>query len=461
MNNNLPPLVYGSVASGIEAATMAWHQLGWKPAWFSEIEPFPCRLLEYYYPNVPNLGDMNLIHKTDEFKRTNINVLVGGTPCQSFSVAGIGKGILDPRGKLAIKFVEIAARKRPEWLVWENVPGVLSSNNGTDFATFLGALTGRKIHVPKEGFKSSGFIQGISSAYGVAWRVLDAQYFGVAQRRRRVFVVGHLGDYRRAAAVLFERESMSGYYNEGEAKRKGASAEATRSVGKGGTWWNGEEVAGTLTKHNASGVQRMPDKENFGAVLVPEPPIVIDRASMNCGKNASYSMVIEQTETSPTLIKKDGQHAVLQTFALAENLIGRQPENGGNGSGVTEDGPMYTLNTTGVPGVCIAFDTTQISSPTNRSNPQNGDPCHTLSKGQHPPLIVHGEHVETYESVRRLTPLECERLQGFPDNYTAIPGAKDTPRYAALGNTMAVPVMLWLGQRIDFVRSLYSQIKTS
>jgi site-specific DNA-cytosine methylase len=177
---------YLSVCSGIEAATCAWHDLGWNPVGFSEIEKFPSEVLKHHYPHVPNLGDMT---KFKEWNLgTNVDVFVGGTPCQSFSVAGLRKGLDDPRGNLMLTYLAIADRFRPKWLVWENVPGVLSSNNGEDFGTFLGGLG--------------------ELGYGFAYRVLDAQYFGVAQRRRRVFVIGHLGDWRPAAAVLFERDSL-------------------------------------------------------------------------------------------------------------------------------------------------------------------------------------------------------------------------------------------------------------
>ena len=179
---------YLSVCSGIEAATVAWHELGWEPWAFSEIEPFPAAVLAHHYPNVPNLGDMT---KFKEWPDATIDVLVGGTPCQSFSVAGLRKGLDDPRGNLMLTYLAIAAKYRPKWLVWENVPGVLSSNGGLDFASLL------------RGMGECG--------YGVAYRVLDAQYFGVAQRRRRVFVVGCLGDWRSAAAVLFEQASLSGH----------------------------------------------------------------------------------------------------------------------------------------------------------------------------------------------------------------------------------------------------------
>jgi DNA (cytosine-5)-methyltransferase 1 len=177
---------YGSVCSGIEAATTAWHGLGWEPAFFSEIEAFPRSVLEHHYPNVPLHGDFTTITENQYGK---IDLLVGGTPCQSFSVAGLRGGLDDERGNLALEFCRLAQRERPRWIVWENVPGVLSSSGGRDFGSILGALA--------------------ELGYGLAYRVLDAQYFGVPQRRRRVFLVGYFGDHRPAAAVLFERQSLS------------------------------------------------------------------------------------------------------------------------------------------------------------------------------------------------------------------------------------------------------------
>ena len=192
---------YLSLCSGIEAASQAWHSLGWKPVAFSEIEPFPSAVLKHHYPSVPNLGDMTKFHEWPDLR---IQLLVGGTPGQSFSIAGLRKGLDDDRGNLALKYVDIAARYRPRWIVWENVPGVFSSAGGADFASFLGALSGRDIRPPGKGWRNSGTVAGIPDAYGIAWRTLDAQHFGVAQQRRRVFVIGYLGDWRRAAAALFE-----------------------------------------------------------------------------------------------------------------------------------------------------------------------------------------------------------------------------------------------------------------
>ena len=190
---------YLSVCSGVEAATVAWHDLGWNPVAFSEIEKFPSEVLAHHYPGVPNLGDMSN-YKEWNFGEKTIDLLVGGTPCQSFSVAGLRKGLEDPRGNLALIYVGILNKFKPKWFIWENVPGVLSSSKGRDFGSFLGAVG--------------------ELGYGFSYRVLDAQNFGVPQRRRRVFVVGHLGDWRPAAEVLFEPESLSRHIEESRKKRK-------------------------------------------------------------------------------------------------------------------------------------------------------------------------------------------------------------------------------------------------
>jgi len=182
-------MIYGSVCSGIEAATVAWHPLGWKASFFSEIDKFPREVLSHHYPDIPLHGDFTTIQK-DNYEP--IELLVGGTPCQSFSVAGLREGLNDPRGNLMLEFGALANRLQPKWLLWENVPGVLSSNSGKDFGSFLAMLG--------------------ELGYGFAYRVFDAQYFGVPQRRRRVFVIGCLGDWRSAAAVLFEQDSLQGTF---------------------------------------------------------------------------------------------------------------------------------------------------------------------------------------------------------------------------------------------------------
>jgi len=212
---------YLSVCSGIEAASVAWEPLGWEPAAFAEVEKFPSAVLAHHWPQVPNLGDMT---RHESWNLGAIDLLVGGTPCQSFSVAGLRKGLHDPRGGLMLTFLEIAQRQRPRWIVWENVPGVLSSDRGRDFGAFLGALG--------------------ALGYGWAYRVLDAQWFGVAQRRRRVFVVGCLGDGAAAATVLFESESVC--RNPAPSREKGQGVAADAAGGAGGGRRGGHSVTGAI-----------------------------------------------------------------------------------------------------------------------------------------------------------------------------------------------------------------------
>ncbi len=204
-------LTYGSVCSGIEAATIAWHPLGWQPAFFAEIDRFPSQVLRHHYPAVPNAGDFTLLEGNEY---GSVDLLVGGTPCQDFSVAGLRAGMDGQRGQLTVEFARLAhrmvARAGTRWMVWENVPGVLSIDGGYAFATFLGILAGVALRVPGGGWGNAGIVPSKDGGFGLAWRVLDAQFAGVPQRRRRVFVVGYFGDWRRAAAVLFERHSLSG-----------------------------------------------------------------------------------------------------------------------------------------------------------------------------------------------------------------------------------------------------------
>jgi DNA (cytosine-5)-methyltransferase 1 len=390
---------YLSVCSGIEAATVAWHHMGWKPIGFSEIEKFPSQLLQHHYPHVTNYGDMT---KFKEWKLNDtVGLLVGGTPCQSFSVAGLRKGLEDPRGNLMLTYLGIADKFKPKWLLWENVPGVLSSNGGEDFACLF------------KGMAELG--------YGFAYRVLDAQHFGVPQRRRRVFVISCLGDWRSAAKVLFESESL----------------------------------CGDITPSRS-------EKQKVTNVIAPSVANCLQTTCNDYSKADGFNMITHVYETHPADSRVKEMGDVCQTvtsrwgtgggnvpIALAENTIGRQPQNGGNGNGFTEGGPMYTLNASGVHGVACnteikptVWDTTNITSPQNGSNPKPNYPCHTLAKGQHAPLL-------TGMAVRRLTPKECERLQGFPDDYTNTPTSSDSTRYKSLGNSMAVPVMKWIGERIN------------
>lgn len=410
---------YGSVCSGIEAASVAWKPLGWECAFVSEIEPFPCAVLKHHYPNVPNLGDMT---RYKEWPDASIDVLVGGTPCQSFSVAGLRKGLADPRGNLALVYLGLVDRLRPKWVVWENVPGVLSSGGGRDFGSFLGGLA--------------------ELGYGWAYRVLDAQYFGVPQRRRRVFVVGYAGDWRRAAAVLFESHSMQGHPPPSREARQEIAPTIRAGTPNGGAGHGARSgdskdeliipICGTLNASGA-GTNRLAGQGNELDFCIPVAHALRgeghDASEDGTGRGVPLTLAIRGRGDSHDLeTREDGTANAILT------------PNGGR-AGI------------GVGAVAIPYDLFQITAPINRQNLEDGDPCHTLAKDNAAHAAVLGEM-----QVRRLTPRECERLQGFPDDYTLIPHrgkpAVDGPRYKALGNSMAVPVMRWIGERIQQVEAL-------
>jgi DNA (cytosine-5)-methyltransferase 1 len=352
---------YLSVCSGIEAATVAWHDLGWNPAAFSEIEKFPSEVLAHHYPGVPNLGDMT---KYKEWNFDSIGLLVGGTPCQSFSVAGLRKGLDDPRGNLALTYVGILDKFRPKWCLWENVPGVLSSGEGRDFGSFLGAL--------------------VQLGYGFAYRVLDAQYFGVPQRRRRVFVVGCSSGWEFAAKVLFEPESLSGVIKKSRKQEERIAA----FVESGFANFRQDTIGGT-------------SRAKGGTIGGGAETLVYD---MKQHHNPQLSINVALTTENCSAIR--GDTPLVQTIAI-QDASGRNKSQ--NGKGWSED-IGYTIDTQGLQGIA------------------------------------------THSAVRRLTPIECERLQGFPDNYTNIKeNCPDGHRYKALGNSMAVPVMRWIGERIKMV----------
>lgn len=359
-------ITYGSVCSGIEAVSVAWKPLGFKPLWFSEIDPFPCAVLAHHWPNVPNLGDMTTL--TDQIITGQIpapDILVGGTPCQSFSVAGRRGSLNDERGNLTLELVRIfdaidTIRQRngkpPAILVWENVPGILSTKDNA-LGCFLGALAGESIPLepPREKWTNAGFVHG--NKRKIAWRVLDAQYFGVPQRRRRIFVVASARKSAGFEQILFEPQSSS----------RDIKACAGKEM----------EVAKTLTTR--SGLRGNASVDTY----------IVDRMHY--------------------------QSAIEDCFIINGNIINKPVNGGGNGIGILDNTKMYTLN----------------ASFTHAVQCQN-------------------------QGVRRLTPLECERLQGFSDNHTLIPyrnkpaeKCPDTPRYKAIGNSMAVPVVRWIGQRIQ------------
>jgi DNA (cytosine-5)-methyltransferase 1 len=408
------PMKYLSVCSGIEAATMAWHDLGWTPAGFSEIEPFPSAVLAHHYPNVTNFGDMT------KYKEWNldgsIDLLVGGTPCQSFSVAGLRKGMDDPRGNLALVYCGMLDHFRPNWFVWENVPGVLSSSGGRDFGSFLGAVA--------------------QLGYGFAYRVLDAQYCGVAQRRRRVFVVGYLGDWRPAAAVLFERHSLRRDLAPSAPQGKEPSAYFESSLAQ----YREGDIGGTL---KASGGVLGGGSETFLVQKVYET-------------HPADSRVKEMGETCQTVTSRwgtgGGNVPLVQTVGFTQCDAARDV-------GVEVSPTLRSGGNGGYPNHAVAYSIREDAG----ANTFSATPLAVTPALQALRPSVQSHHAQTFIAdlarVRRLTPTECERLQGFPDNFTNVPWRKkDTSpeglRYKALGNSMAVPCMQWIGDGINLVDKL-------
>ena len=436
---------YVSVFSGIEAASVAWGSLGWEPVAFSEIDPFPSAVLAARYPRVPNLGDITKIDWSKHDDCRTADLLVGGSPCQSFSIAGARTG-LDGASGLMWEYVRAVRELRPRWLVWENVPGALSSSHGEDFACLLRALDGL--------------------GYGLAWRVLDAQYFGVAQRRRRVFLVGSLGD-QRAAEVLFEPDCLRWDHPTGREKRQALARQAQRGSGgadDGGgclTPWDtqsrrvyrpegawptldararsgGDGRAVALDYHPQDSRIRYAD-EDVSQTLSARMgtggnniPLVQEAKSVaflpNAGRKAGSMAVSE--ELSPTL-KTDHNPAVLcatdsgANAAVAEDLAPTLTAHEGKSASY-----VFSGQNSAKAGLSLDADTSPTLSATKQPS------------------------VSTQKVVRRLTPTECERLQGFPDQWTDVPyrgkkHAPDSPRYKALGNSMAVPVIAWIGRRIQ------------
>ena len=398
---------YGSVCSGIEAASKAWEPLGWKPAWFSEIEPFPSAVLAHHWPEVTNLGDMTKI--SDAVRTGDVeapDVLVGGTPCQAFSIAGLREGLSDDRGQLTLSYVELAnaidAKRRergePEAIiVWENVPGVLSSKDNA-FGCFLAGLAGESSELQPSGGKwtHAGCVSGPERV--IAWRVLDAQFFGVAQRRRRVFVVASARRGFDPAAVLFESEGVRRDTPPSREPKSAVAALTARGVGTCGADDN-QAQAGHLIAQCANG-------------------------------DVSHTLKGEGFDGS-----EDGTGRGVPVVAFG----------GGNTSGSIEVAACLTAK-----GQRIDFDVETFAVHGTQDPDVNTEFAHTIGRNNGAENVVFGKM-----QVRRLTPVECERLQGFPDNHTLIgwrgkdaDECPDGPRYKAIGNSMAVPVMRWIGERI-------------
>jgi DNA (cytosine-5)-methyltransferase 1 len=438
---------YISFCSGIEAATAAWHPLGWSPVAFCEIDRFPSKVLAHHYPDVPNLGDFTKV----DWSQYSADICVGGTPCQAFSVAGLRNSLADERGNLTLEFVRAINTIRPHTVVWENVPGVLSTADNA-FGCFLAALVGcDEPIVFEQGWPNAGVVDGPDRR--AAWRVLDAQYVGLAQRRKRVFVVANSGDRPHPAEILLEWESLrrdsppSREKGEGVAHPVAPSLTSSgQGVERGGDTRGQDPVVAmclnakggggridaeseTFVTHSlrADGFDASEDGTGRGTPLVP----VAWDEELNAHEDISGSIIrggdggrhagvmafsrkdhgADAGELAPTLriMTHDGSHAngggqvavAIQAGALREN-----PASGPDGVGVQEH-IAYTLE-----------------------------------------ARAEVQATQTGMAVRRLLPEECEALQGFRRGYTKIPGAADGPRYKALGNSFAVPVVAWIGKRI-------------
>ena len=560
-------IVYASLCDGIGAVHVAWQPLGWRCACTSEIEPFACAVVEHHW-TLPNLGDMTKITKEHIHGRDQLELIVGGTPCQSFSLAGLRKGLDDPRGNLALVFLRVVDMARPRWVVWENVPGVLSSSGGRDFGCFLGALG--------------------QLGYGWCYRVLDAQFFGVPQRRRRVFVVGHLGDWRPAAAVLLESTCLRGNPSPRRKARASIARALTSSTGGasakeqqltfvdgdgrplnalcfGGGNTAGEidvstclthhhtrqdfdtetfAVVGPLCSHSAEHGHAMTTQQAVEAGHIVTHPLTARHDSSPDGTGRGVPLVVEEDnqngvrlsrragsiranapgtrpggslllafdckqdgrgaeDVAPTLraMSHDASHAnaggqIGVAYPLDMRNVSRDPTKqdavNRQGCGVGQEGdPAHPCTAGQVHGVAYAFqprigrsgrgqpsDVVPALAGADAGATSDSRPCVAVSlkldNGSAQPIggvevaptIRQGAgpngtaNVGVYAgyAVRRLTPRECERLQGFPDDYTLITfrgkPAADGPRYRALGNSMAVPVMAWIGRRIDLVDGL-------
>ncbi|MBR3328894.1 MAG: DNA cytosine methyltransferase [Atopobiaceae bacterium] len=434
---------YISLFSGIEAASVAWGPLVWEPVAFSEIEPFCCDLLAQRFPDVPNLGDVSGVDWTKY--EGMVDVVIGGSPCQAFSLAGKRKGLLDERGLLMLEYVRAVREVRPRWVLWENVPGVLSQDRGRAFGTLLGELA--------------------DLGCSLAWRVLDAQFYGVAQRRRRVFLVGHPLP-GCAAAVLFDPESLRWDPATSREKRQALAEAAGRGSAQGGGalgFCPGVSVTGSLTFcDNYSPTIRAQDNINTPAVCVTQ-----------YGEECAGTLTARH-DSSPCADR--GQNVVVMQASNGEDVVGALCARDHKGVGseyvgeckvlcmasgqanaeITEDGSAPTLTTLHEPPIMLKVRCGNghwIKADGSVGTAVGGtltseDLAFTLATTQDQTMFQPDEGGWV---VRRLMPVECERLQGFPDGWTDLGGTPDSSRYKALGNSMAVPVIRWLGENVERV----------
>ena len=522
-------LRFGSVCSGIEAASTAWNPLGWEAAWLSEIEPFPSAVLAHHYPDVPNLGDMTLL--PDRIANGEVeapDLFCGGTPCQAFSVAGLRKSLDDARGNLSLVFCEIAnaidtqraGRNQPPAIIfWENVPGVLSTKDNA-FGCFLAGLAGEEdpVEPPRGKWTNAGVVLGPQRA--VAWRILDAQYFGVAQRRRRVFVVASARDDFDPASILFEFDGVR--RDTAPSREAGKVAAPCVTNGPPFSRTGNERVEaeamvvaarmvafGEYSVDGTASAMKARDYKD-ATDLVAQPMVVhgtqdpcVSNIAFAQGRNNGGENVLAYTtkmhnttsnqagkfyeEYSTSLDANSPPPAVFQPIPInSMNALRSADADKTTGCGIGEAGdPSFTLTKGHSHAVAHVVGALACNTGPNGHDAGNFacnqavDAGHVLPVAQPMVLMDQGGSVMNVEhnmvgtlrrethghepaviqppsmAVRRLTPVECERLQGFPDDYTQIPWRKkpadecpDGPRYKALGNSWAVPVVAWIGRRI-------------
>ena len=501
---------YLSLFSGIEACTVAWKPLGWECAAVAEIEPFPCAVLAHHYPNVPNLGDVTKITEEDIKNLGQIDLVVFGSPCQNLSVAGNRKGLQGESSGLFYEAIRLISYARKHcgtrFALWENVPGSFSSNKGDDFREVVRELSAnRDINTPENGWGNTGVALGENGL--VEWRVLDAQYFGLAQRRKRVFAIVDFGNWMDRPPILLEPKSLCG--DTPPSRETGQSIATDTQIstvreGSFGTFVD-SETAGTT---KASGGVLGGGSESLVVVHGTQDPITSETTANCLGRNNGQENVVffetryddevvrlTKDDLSPTLTAGMGMagtnhiNTAYQVVSIAGNTIGRSPQNGGNGNGFDEE-VCYTpttadrhalafqtsynnlsvkheisqpilaaQGTTGNKGVNVCYIPTTADRRLVAFGVSGQDLGHCLrsnpSKAYKPSSTTYVMDKPT-SIIRRLTPMECEILQGFPRNYTKIPYRKkpadqcpDSPRYKALGNSMAVPVMRWIGEKVQ------------
>lgn len=388
-------MTYGSVCSGIEAPGLAWEPLGMEALWFSEIEKFPSAVLSHHWPDVVNLGDFTSKESWGYMKDHPPDILFGGTPCQAFSVAGQRKSLDDDRGNLSLMFTELWHELRTvgtRYAVWENVPGVLNTEDNA-FGCFLSGMVGERntIPAPRSGWTNSGMVSGPEGV--VAWVVKDAQHYGVPQRRRRVFaIVGHPGDFS-PAEILFKPEGLSGDI----ATSKESGEEVARGVGTGSHWDDITNPHPTITK--------------LALQVWPEVGTYYDGSDIAATQDAS---LLSKQQMMP---EKKRMNCVIEQKAFVTGTNEQTHVVGYRADGRSRNDATVSYTVDSYPG------------------------SHAIATNS---MVV-----------RRLTPVECERLQGMPDNWTRIPWrgkpadeCPDGPRYKAIGNSIAVPCLRWIGERM-------------